>query len=137
MNQEDKPRRVMAQIYQVLADRFEENKMTGRQIVDLLRDLAEWEGTQGQSRLCELQNMGYGEYLETPEWRQKRETALRKACDACRLCGDEDVPLNVHHVRYVNRGRERPEDLIVLCRPCHARHHDQPEGSIMAVGKRP
>lgn len=39
------------------------------------------------------------------------------------MCGTDGVQLHVHHNTYVNYGEERLEDLIVLCRECHADFH--------------
>jgi hypothetical protein len=31
--------------------------------------------------------------------------------------------LDVHHKSYARRGFEQAEDVVVLCRDCHKRHH--------------
>jgi len=46
----------------------------------------------------------------------------------CELCGadgtDEDVTLQIHHrMPQADGGTDAPENLIVLCRECHRRHH--------------
>lgn len=64
----------------------------------------------------------YQEYLQSDAWRQKRAFMLRRAGGCCQLCNAKG-PLQVHHRTYERIFRERPEDLIVLCRACHARHH--------------
>lgn len=83
---------------------------------------AEWWRRQN-----ELRSMLYSEYLRTPEWRDKRKSALSRALYRCQLCNvngnDENVILQVHHRTYENLGRELSSDLIVLCKPCHYRHH--------------
>lgn len=61
-------------------------------------------------RLAELRTMPYGEYLQTPEWRQKREQALERDNYCCRLC-NSDERLHVHHRTYERRGNESLEDL--------------------------
>lgn len=69
--------------------------------------------------------VAYSEYLRTPEWRHKRKGALHRALYRCQLCnisGNTEV-LQVHHRSYETLGRELPSDLVVLCKPCHARHH--------------
>lgn len=71
-----------------------------------------------------LKALPYDEYLRTRHWQQQRDLALRAAADCCQLC-NADKGLDVHHRTYARLGRERPADLIVLCRACHTRHHAQ------------
>lgn len=73
-----------------------------------------------------LRGLPYVDYLRTPHWRSIRRDALRRADGRCQLCNSpphRHQPLNVHHRTYERRGAERPEDVIVLCRACHERHH--------------
>lgn len=62
----------------------------------------------------------YPEYLKTDHWLARRSEAKRRAGYRCEECGAKHVRLEVHHLTYKNIGAERPEDLQVLCRPCHA-----------------
>jgi len=78
--------------------------------------------TPAQQRLLELRTMPYEEYLQTPEWRQKREQALVRDNYCCRLC-NSDERLHVHHQTYERRGNEDLEDLTTLCEECHERFH--------------
>ena len=65
----------------------------------------------------------YAEYIaESPWWRRVREDALDRANRRCQLCAAQGF-LNVHHNNYDRIGRERPSDVIALCRDCHAQHH--------------
>lgn len=70
--------------------------------------------------------LDYQAYLKSPHWKQVREGAVRRAGWRCQLCGRDGLKreLHVHHNRYKNLGREQPEDIIVLCKGCHKRHHD-------------
>jgi len=64
----------------------------------------------------------YQQYLLTPHWRIVRSEMLRlyPKCQLCFL----PYELNVHHLSYERVGTERlPDDLIVLCKSCHSRHH--------------
>jgi 5-methylcytosine-specific restriction endonuclease McrA len=63
----------------------------------------------------------YEAYIRSQEWRDKAE-ALKTEAGECAMCGS-GVNLEVHHRTYARLGREHPLDLIVLCRPCHARYH--------------
>lgn len=74
------------------------------------------------ARLYQLASMSYREYLQTPEWREKRNQKVDEAGGGCQLC-DQTGPLDVHHRTYTNRGHEPMTDLIVLCRGCHEMFH--------------
>ena len=62
----------------------------------------------------------YAEYLTGDHWRQTRQHAIWAAGGRCQLCGSATRALEVHHVSYDNLGAEGPEDLAVLCAPCHS-----------------
>jgi len=64
----------------------------------------------------------YADYLQSTEWRVRRADALEAAGFRCQRCGHM-YGLDVHHVTYERLGNERPEDLVVLCRVCHAELH--------------
>jgi hypothetical protein len=76
-------------------------------------------------RVAALRTMPYREYLLTEEWLETRNRKLRQARYRCQLCNTSGL-LNVHHRTYERRGCEDMADLTVLCRPCHAKHHDEP-----------
>lgn len=71
-----------------------------------------------------LRIMPYQEYLQTPEWKTRREQALLRAGHRCQVCNSNNTTLNTHHRTYIRRGNELPEDLIVLCQSCHQLFHD-------------
>lgn len=64
----------------------------------------------------------YAKYLQSPHWQRIRGEALERSKFRCQLCA-ASWKLNVHHNTYKNKGREQPEDVIVLCRDCHSKHH--------------
>jgi len=68
-----------------------------------------------------LGSMPYEEYLQTARW---KALAMRVKADRgrCESCGSTRY-LQVHHVTYERLGRERYEDLQVLCRTCHHELH--------------
>jgi 5-methylcytosine-specific restriction endonuclease McrA len=78
-----------------------------------------------QARAAQLYKMG-AKYMEQEEWQVRRVQALTRAGYKCQACSRRDTTLDVHHNSYENYGNERPQDLIVLCRPCHQRLHDDP-----------
>lgn len=66
--------------------------------------------------------IAYAEYLLSGWWQFVRRRALDQARYCCQLCNDDGL-LDVHHRTYERLGCELPEDLIVLCRPCHSLFH--------------
>lgn len=64
----------------------------------------------------------YTEYLKSPYWRAIRRRALIRAGHLCQWCGSAQL-LQVHHRTYDRLGHEQPDDLTVLCDPCHSTHH--------------
>lgn len=75
------------------------------------------------TRLLELKNMDYADYLRTPEWQWIREEAIRRAKNRCQICNGGES-LHVHHRTYENRGDEDLSDLTALCADCHRIYHD-------------
>ena len=72
-----------------------------------------------EKRKKELHTMPYKDYLQTPEWQERRKRSMRKAGYSCQMCNAHGVRLNVHHRTYERRGYEDDGDLITLCAPCH------------------
>jgi len=62
--------------------------------------------------------LAYDSYLGSKFWREAgaRYTASGRP-RYCFICGDS--PAELHHVTYARLGRERPEDLVALCRSHH------------------
>lgn len=80
--------------------------------------VADWESIE--TRL----DLGYTEYLQSPEWRQRRVFMLDRFNHRCQVCNANSI-LQVHHRTYERLGHERIEDLTVLCRECHRIFHEQ------------
>ncbi len=66
--------------------------------------------------------MLYKDYLRTEHWETKKLEALERSHHKCQICGGTER-LEVHHNTYENKGNEKPEDLIVLCKKCHKINH--------------
>ena len=73
-----------------------------------------------------LRLMPYEEFLRTPYWNAVRNYVVWLRSGRCQLCFSI-ANLNVHHPPklYGMRGYEyrNPEQLVVLCQPCHAKFH--------------
>lgn len=66
--------------------------------------------------------MDYPDYLQSPEWRERRAEVLRFWNGQCALCSWSES-VDVHHRTYERLGREHLSDLIPLCRNCHQEFH--------------
>jgi hypothetical protein len=64
----------------------------------------------------------YLEYLRTPEWRERAETAKARFGRRCALCNVGGA-LEAHHRTYERVGHESPDDLTALCSSCHGAYH--------------
>lgn len=66
----------------------------------------------------------YKNYLLSEKWLLIRKEMIEKAefkCNRCRAYKEKG--LQVHHRTYDNFMSEKPEDLEVLCKPCHQKEH--------------
>jgi hypothetical protein len=73
----------------------------------------------------------YTVYLQSPEWRAKRDKVMRRANGMCEGCGDRRA-VQVHHLRYPQGCRpgspewlaqEKLFDLRAICVDCHEDVH--------------
>lgn len=67
--------------------------------------------------------MTYSEYIVSPEWRD-RVTRYKSEKDwTCEECGATEN-ITGHHKHYLNLGNELPENIEILCWPCHKKKHE-------------
>ncbi len=64
----------------------------------------------------------YSDYLESPEWKEKRRKVLLRANDICEGCGDKKAT-EIHHLSYKHKGKEFLFELVALCQHCHESIH--------------
>lgn len=72
--------------------------------------------------------LAYHDYINSEEWRQRAKYFKSRALFRCQICGlrrPDGRGLDAHHNNYSRLGAELDLDIIVLCRDCHARHHDK------------
>ena len=78
-----------------------------------------WPGTLSSTLKWKV---AYAAFLQSPEWKAKREAVLKRSlyqCEECLTAPAEEV----HHTTYVY-GTDAPLfALRALCRACHARIH--------------
>jgi len=75
----------------------------------------------------------YEDYLQSPDWKAKRQLVLKRANGICEGCGVNNAT-EVHHFWYDNLGREFLWELAAVCEDCHDRAHPWklPDGSSRA-----
>lgn len=88
------------------------------------KNLRKW--WRKKRRQWALESMPYQEYLQTSEWKERAKAAKKQAGWRCEVCNARG-PLEVHHLTYAHRGNERPGELLVVCRSCHAKLHGRLE----------
>jgi hypothetical protein len=76
----------------------------------------------------------YEQYLHSPHWLKRRQARLDRASRQCEFQSEESpawlgprctetTGLQVHHLHYDTLGRERDDDLEVLCPLHHLTRH--------------
>lgn len=69
----------------------------------------------------------YSAVITSKRWRQLRERFMSQHDSKCRRCGwqktnwDKSRTLDLHHRTYERIGKERDEDLELICSVCHAK----------------
>jgi hypothetical protein len=67
------------------------------------------------------------QYLH-PNWQRRRLQILKRDRYTCRICGDVETTLHVHHIRYdKNKWIWDVHEiyLVTLCDPCHEAEHEK------------
>lgn len=67
--------------------------------------------------------MNYAKYLRTDHWIELRGAKLLEANGRCQKCRSKHK-LQVHHLTYERKWKERLTDLMVLCERCHEKEHN-------------
>lgn len=85
------------------------------------------EDLEAYQRIQQFREAVYGYWPGyPPDWEDRRRRILERDGYRCQQCGikpDRDFPveLNVHHIKPLSRnGSNTDENLIVLCKDCHA-----------------
>lgn len=90
----------------------------------------------------------YADWLASPGWHKRRrhwasEEQRRYGRIVCALCGARwsQSHGDLHHLSYNHIGKERHDDLMAMCRPCHELVHQAIDASrswqkLISRGKR-
>lgn len=73
----------------------------------------------------------YLEYMQSPEWDERRKARLYLDDYMCQDCGAIDKPLDVHHITYDHFTDEPMCDLVSVCRTCHNFRHGKVKIAFM------
>jgi hypothetical protein len=82
----------------------------------------------------------YSEKLKSPQWQKKRLEIMKRDKFTCKLCGDTETTLHVHHKEYIdgnNPWEYENSYLVTLCEDCHTEietiKKDNPEVSFEKI----
>lgn len=64
----------------------------------------------------------YSDYIQSPEWKKKVARIKELRNNRCEVCGSKEK-LQVHHLTYKTLGKEKDEDLQLLCGKHHMEVH--------------
>lgn len=84
-------------------------------------------------------NDKYKQYLRSEEWANIKVDLITLRGNRCQRCGKKKAlsKLQVHHKTYKNIFLENPEDLELVCAPCHMAEHNLLKPKKAKVKKRP
>ena len=78
----------------------------------------------------------YAAYLASEHWRQFRLNLLAAEGGRCQDCQHTGLRVQVHHLHYNSVGHEQRQDVLVLCRDCHAKRHNSSSSSAEHLVRR-
>ena len=100
------------------------------------------EDKAGAMRFCLLYLIMYDwitsetkSFYDTPQWRSKRESILRRdnyQCQECRRYGKLVQAREVHHIKHLDEAPElafEDSNLVSLCKACHRKRHPEKESN--------
>ena len=67
----------------------------------------------------------YSRYIHSPRWKSLKDAVMRErgvSCERCNASGSI-TKVHLHHLTYERLGRERMEDVQLLCERCHGAMH--------------
>ena len=70
-----------------------------------------------------LKNNVFPSYFSTSLWKRLKVLKLESTGFKCQICNSKKQ-LQAHHNTYERFGREKLEDLVILCDSCHRLFHD-------------
>src|SRR5262249_28732406 len=74
----------------------------------------------------------YDQYMESDEWRSRRNKVFKRAGGKCEGCLERHAT-QVHHLTYRRFGAELLFDLVAVCDECHTICHPEKEDESEAA----
>lgn len=78
----------------------------------------------------------YQEYLHTKYWKNFKYNYKQTHKNECIFCLRKTDKLDVHHLSYENLGKEKEEDVCLLCYHCHRVLHKELDNKEITRGLR-
>jgi hypothetical protein len=78
--------------------------------------------TEARAQARAERRAAYVNYMQSPEWRDRRARVLKRAGGMCEGCL-QDRATQIHHTTYAHFGDELMFELLALCRRCHEKIH--------------
>jgi hypothetical protein len=108
----------------------------GKAMLEHYEDLAEQHGGDWYDHYNKgyLQSLGrpqveplthkekYNTYINSPEWKKFRLSIIIERGSVCEKCSAEGS-VDAHHLTYDRLFNELPQDIMLLCKPCHKKEH--------------
>jgi hypothetical protein len=69
----------------------------------------------------------YTNYINSNEWKSFRLSIIKERGYKCEKCGANNRIIHAHHLTYERFMKELPEDIQLLCVPCHKEIHEKPK----------
>jgi len=70
----------------------------------------------------------YNDYLNSPKWKSFRQSIIDARGYKCEKCPCDKGTLHLHHLHYRTFMNEGPEDVLLVCVPCHEKIHGKKIG---------
>jgi hypothetical protein len=70
-----------------------------------------------------LDKSQYKDYIISKKWFSFRQKLIKERGKVCQRCYAKNIPLHAHHLTYDRLGCELPEDILIVCIPCHEEIH--------------
>jgi len=79
----------------------------------------------------------YKVYIKSGQWKAFRRFIIQKDNNTCQHCFRKFASgfLHVHHIHYRSLGKEKPEDVLLLCQDCHHEEHVRISRKIKSTTK--
>ena len=106
---------------------MKKTKKTIAALVAEYRDYIDNYGRGYQNKIDSFKEISYVFRYDDPEWIKLSKAMRAKANYQCQICDKKTKELQTHHLIPIKHAPEKafdPENLIVLCNPCHDKIHE-------------